>query len=127
MDYLGGILRPAGAKVLQPISIEPQLVAVLDHGGPPFGSGVQHEHPHHVQEQLVIARRWYPRTARHHLQRSSSARWAGSSTGSLHLAVAFPAWQRSPSLGAIVVAELFPGRCRPQLVGVRGPATRLQV
>src|ERR1700682_218966 len=109
MDYVGRILRPSGAKVLQPISVEPQLVAVLDHGGPPFGSGVQHEHPHHVPEQLVIAYGWNAGTARHYLQRSSIAWWAGSSTGSLHLAVAFPAWQRSPIVGAIVVAELFPG------------------
>jgi len=70
------------------VSIEQQLVAVLDDGRPAAGARVQHEHPHQFQEQLGLAHGRNTRPARQDLRRPGLARRARGSAGSVHRAVA---------------------------------------
>ena len=117
MEHVGRILRPARAKVLQPLSVEQQLVAVLDHGRAAIGGGVQHQHPHHVQEQLVVAHGRHRGTARHHVRRSRRA-WRRRARGHSQRPVS-----RATFVATIATRscrtlsnELFPRRRRAQFL-----------
>src|SRR2546427_3072729 len=54
MEHLGGFLRPAHASPVPALSMEFQLVAVLDDRRAARGAGVQYQYPHYIPQHLVV-------------------------------------------------------------------------
>src|SRR2546422_9000183 len=79
LEHLDGILRPPPTRVVPAVSVEFQLVAILDGRRTTRGAGVQYQHTYHVQQHVVVPhRRHAGPTGRDVLLRLCAGRSRGS-------------------------------------------------